>query len=127
LSERGSVGTINRFFINNLMTDPPVLRCPKLVPAIKTLDRDLRFGERDTDVQALQAFLNTNQFLLATDDFGAVSRETTYFGPRTRASLTRFQITFNLLAEKGRLGPATRAFINALLANTAAIGFTTTP
>lgn len=113
-SERGRAGPKNRFFINNLLAQPPVLKCPVLIPASETFDRDMAYGVTDRKVQVLQTFLNVNRFLLATTAYGSRTQETSFFGPYTRAALTRFQIAFKLLAERNRLGPLTRKFINDL-------------
>jgi len=123
VAEKGTVGSKNRFFINNLLPNPPVLRCPKLVPASIELNRDLAYGVTDDDVQILQTFMNVNGFLLNPTTYGSRSQETKFFGPYTRASVTRFQIAFDLLGERNRLGPLTRAFINELRAK----GYATTP
>jgi peptidoglycan hydrolase-like protein with peptidoglycan-binding domain len=42
-------------------------------------------------VKALQQFLNSHSFTLAPSGNGSPSQETTFFGPRTRNALTKFQ------------------------------------
>jgi len=115
ISEKGRLGPNNRFFINGLLANPPILQCPALIPPTAALNRDLKLGSKGQDVQVLQRFLNVNGFVLAAQVEGSIGKETTYFGTFTRASLKRFQSAFGLTSEKYVLGPKTRAFINALI------------
>ncbi len=114
ISEKGTIGPNNLLFINNLLPNPPVLNCPKLIPAAEILDRDLQLNDRGQHVQVVQSFLNANGFLLNVAKYGSPSQETIFFGPYTRAAVTRFQIAFDLRAEKNKVGPLTRDFINQL-------------
>lgn len=86
--------------------------------------KDLRLGIKGEDVKALQKFLNSCQsFQLAKNDFGAPGKETTYFGPLTKAALEKFQKTYgdkilkplNLTKATGYFGSSTRKFINSFV------------
>ncbi len=66
-----------------------------------------------TDIQALQQFLNSHSFTVATTGPGSAGRETTYFGIKTYDALVRFQAAHEL-PTTGYLGPLTRALISAL-------------
>ena len=46
---------------------------------------------RNSDVLQLQKFLNNNGFAIAKTGVGSKGKETTYFGPATKAALVRFQ------------------------------------
>ncbi len=96
--------------------------------AADAFSRNLAYGSRGEDVRALQQFLNAHGFSLAASGYGSVGQETTFFGPRTRAALTRFQAAQRLVPITGILGPRTRAIINSVLAPSASysIGGTVT-
>jgi peptidoglycan hydrolase-like protein with peptidoglycan-binding domain len=113
LSEKGALGPKNLFFLEGLSENPSVFECPKLVPPSAPFVRDLKQGDRGTDVKVLQKFLNDNNQLLATQQYGSRGAETTYFGSLTRASLGRFQKAYGLGKMDGVFDAATRAFVNA--------------
>lgn len=115
LSEKGSLGPKNAFFLEGLSENPSIFQCPTLVPPISRLARDLRQGARGADVRVLQVFLNANGFSLASSGSGARGQETTSFLALTRVALSRFQAQHSLAAENGVMGPLTRAFVNALI------------
>ncbi len=76
-----------------------------------TFSRELRLGMRGADVRALQRFLNTNGFALATDPIEARTYETGYFGPATQAALKAFQQAHQL-PQTGKTDAVTRAKLN---------------
>ncbi|GEM_PF-2789725 len=78
--------------------------------------RDLSAGIRGTDVAALQRFLNSHGFPVASSGPGARGNETTYFGSLTRGAVTRFQISRGLPAS-GQFNAATRQTVIGILAN----------
>jgi hypothetical protein len=77
-------------------------------------------GSRETDVKALQKFLNAHGFPLAVSGLGSNGDETNFFGIRTRNVLTQFQevntkdifIPLGLTKGTGIFAQATRIFIN---------------
>jgi len=85
--------------------------------------RNLTVGSVGEDVRALQRFLNSEGFAVATTGAGSPGNESTRFGPRTRDALIRFQLAVNISPARGFFGPITRGRIMAL--TTTAI--TTTP
>ncbi|MEK7508031.1 MAG: PKD domain-containing protein, partial [Patescibacteria group bacterium] len=100
----------------------------KLPPGIENLlsktsyrfTRDLSLGSTGDDVKALQVFLNSNGFTIATKGAGSQNSETTYFGPATKAALIRFQEAhlgeilspIGLIKGTGVFGARTRAIVN---------------
>lgn len=94
------------------------------VPAmpVTNFTKDLTLTMTDVEVKMLQVFLNSQGFILANSGFGSKGNETEYFGPRTFASLVRFQeryrneilVPLGLTYGTGFFGPKTREFINSL-------------
>lgn len=74
--------------------------------------KDLRYGVTDSDVKELQKFLNANGFVIAQSGAGSVGKETSYFGPATRAALIKFQKAKNISPAAGYFGPITRGVVN---------------
>ena len=64
----------------------------------------------------LQKFLNRNGFTLATVGAGSPGQETSYFGPRTRTALERFQAAYNIPVT-GVADTQTRNRINSIESN----------
>ena len=85
--------------------------------------RNLTVGSVGEDVRALQRFLNSEGFAVATTGAGSPGNESTRFGPRTRDALIRFQLAVNISPARGFFGPITRGRIMALTTTT----ITTTP
>ena len=71
--------------------------------------RDLKLGTSNEEVRELQKYLNAHGFTVATSGPGSPNHETTYFGPATRAALSRFQEANNITPALGYFGPLTRA------------------
>ncbi len=86
-----------------------------------TFSRDLKEGDMGEDVRALQQLLNTDpQTKVATDGAGSSGQETTYFGPKTRIAVARFQernaskilTPLGLFAGTGYVGSLTRGVLS---------------
>jgi peptidoglycan hydrolase-like protein with peptidoglycan-binding domain len=75
-----------------------------------TFSRNLSLGMSGSDVKALQVFLNTHGFIIATSGNGSPNHESTYYGPATKAALVRFQSAHGIPAT-GYFGVMTRTAI----------------
>lgn len=83
--------------------------------------RDLRKGDRGTDVKRLQEYLNTHGFIIAETGVGSPGHETELFGINTEIALKKFQeanaevllTPYGLTTGTGFFGEATRALINS--------------
>jgi len=76
--------------------------------------RDLTLGSTGNDVMALQQFLNSKGFTVATSGAGSPGNETTYFGSRTQAALGKYQASVGITPTAGYFGPKTRAYVASL-------------
>lgn len=74
--------------------------------------RDLKQGLIGEDVKKLQIYLNSNGFILTKTGPGSPGKETTKFGPATKAALIRFQKAKKIVPSVGYFGPKTRAIFN---------------
>lgn len=83
-------------------------------PRSVSFARDLEVGMEGADIRALQRFLNTAGYSVASSGAGSSGHESTYFGERTRRALVRFQKAHDIVPAVGYLGPKTRARIAAL-------------
>jgi len=83
-------------------------------PAVPTtFTRDLEFGMTGEDVRALQVYLNTHGYLVATMAEGSPGNETTFFGEATRAALIKLQQAAGITPTAGYFGPKTRSYVAA--------------
>lgn len=73
--------------------------------------KDLKYGMRTEEVRVLQKFLNAQGYTVAQSGGGSPGNETTFFGPATRAALTRFQSAHAISPAVGYYGPITRSTI----------------
>ena len=79
----------------------------------KSFSRDLKAGSTGQDVKALQVYLNTHGFAIASSGAGSAGYETTRFGGATRAALIKFQKSVGISPAAGYFGAKTRAYIAA--------------
>lgn len=86
---------------------------PGTAPVV-ALTRNLSLGSTGADVKALQVFLNTHGFAVASAGPGSPGNETTTFGGLTRAALAKFQKAKGITPAVGYFGPITRAAISGM-------------
>jgi len=90
------------------------LACPiNIVPLAPTLTRTLKLNMEGEDVKALQIYLNTHGYIIATTGNGSPGNESIFFGLKTKTAVIKFQIA-NGLTPDGAVGPKTKEFINQL-------------
>jgi peptidoglycan hydrolase-like protein with peptidoglycan-binding domain len=82
-----------------------------------TFAKNLGLGTADTDVQALQQFLNSRGFSIAASGPGSLGNETDYFGSLTQTALTKFQSSNSISPATGYFGALTRTVVNELSGN----------
>jgi len=102
----GVLGPKTRAKINSLIPKPTV--------TTSTFTRTLSLGSKGEDVQRLQQYLNAKGFKVATTGTGSPGKESTYFGPATKAALVRYQVANNITPTSGVFGPITRGRVNSL-------------
>lgn len=73
--------------------------------------RNLSLHATGDDVKALQQYLNTHGFVIATSGAGSPGKETTLFGTLTYKALVKFQKSIGW-SGTGFFGPMTREYIN---------------
>ncbi len=83
-----------------------------------TFSKDLTLGSKGTDVKALQQFLNSSGYAVATSGAGSKGNETEYFGPATKAALAKYQAAKGISPAVGYFGPKTRESVNAVSVGT---------
>jgi hypothetical protein len=104
---------------NNQSSNLPIFQSS--IPS--TFTRTLKLGSTGVDVKALQVFLNTHGFIVATSGNGSPGHETTYYGQATASAISRFQmahalqiLTPNGLTQgTGNFGPATMKVVNGMM------------
>ncbi len=79
-----------------------------------TFTRDLTVGSTGADVKALQQWLNANGYTVASTGAGSPGRESTYFGPATKAAVKKFQTAKGITPVAGFFGSKTRAAVAAM-------------
>ena len=77
-----------------------------------SFNRNLQLGATGDDVRALQQYLNTHGFPVASSGAGSFGQETDYFGPATKAALAKYQAAKGIAPAVGYFGPETRAAIS---------------
>lgn len=110
----GDFGPRTRALINgatNVVTVSEAPLTPKSTPVVSSFDRDLEKGMTGEDVRALQVYLNTHGYVVATTGAGSVGHETTLFGSATKAALVKFQKASGISPASGYFGPKTRAYM----------------
>lgn len=78
-----------------------------------TFTTDLTLGSTGEAVRALQVYLNTKGYLVATAGIGSKGNESTYFGGLTQTALAKYQAAMGISPAAGYFGPITRAKVNA--------------
>ncbi len=93
---------------------------PYLLPVAATavsgaprFGRDLQKGSSGADVLALQKYLNSAGFEVASSGPGSLGHETDFFGAATRAALAKFQKAKGISPALGYFGPKTREYIES--------------
>ncbi|MES2216238.1 MAG: peptidoglycan-binding protein, partial [Patescibacteria group bacterium] len=76
--------------------------------------RTLQVGSTGADVKALQQYLNTHGYKIAVTGTGSPGKESTYFGPATKAALVKFQAANKITPTSGVFGALTRAKIKTI-------------
>ena len=119
----GRFGPITRATIAGLAnanagspTPSPASTAPAVAPSATSFTRDLTIGSTGDDVKALQVYLNTHGFTIATSGVGSSGNESTYFGSLTKEALSKFQKAHGIAAtgycgpsnEKGRFSGVTK-------------------
>lgn len=83
-----------------------------------TFTRDLTIGVTGDDVMCLQKYLNSAGHQVASSGAGAPGSETSYFGSRTQAAVSKWQAANGVSPTAGYFGSISRAKYNALVAAT---------
>lgn len=84
-------------------------------------NQNLKLNVTHAEVLALQKILNSDiATQIAVSGIGSPGRETSTFGPATRAAVIKFQIKYGIIKNAqdsfaGTVGPATRAKLNMLI------------
>jgi peptidoglycan hydrolase-like protein with peptidoglycan-binding domain len=81
-----------------------------------TFTMTLKSGMRNSQVLCLQQMLNEKGYTVALSGAGSMGRETTTFGPATKAAVVKFQAARGLTAD-GIFGPMSRAALLNLASN----------
>ncbi len=74
-----------------------------------TFTRNLKYKMEGEDVKALQVYLNTHGYTLATTGVGSLGNETNYFGKLTKKAVIKFQLANKLIGD-GIVGPVTKSY-----------------
>lgn len=70
--------------------------------------RDLSLGSKGEDVKRLQQVLNTLGFQISSTGPGSPGNETDFFGSKTKAAVSAYQVKKGILPTAGFFGPKTR-------------------
>jgi len=81
--------------------------------AVHAFKADLQLGSLGSEVKALQEFLNSHGYTIATSGAGSSGNETTKFGGLTKAALIKYQKAKGITPAVGYFGPKTRAAVEA--------------
>lgn len=79
--------------------------------AVSVFKANLTVGSLGSEVKALQEYLNSHGYAVATSGPGSSGNETTRFGAATKAALIKFQKAKGITPAAGYFGPKTRAAI----------------
>ena len=118
----GQVGPKTRDALNKLV--PAIVSPATTAPSVggTSFVRTLSLGSSGADVKALQVFLNTHGYKVATAGTGSPGHESTYFGAATKAALIKFQnankasvlVPVGLSAGTGIFGEKTREVVGKM-------------
>ncbi len=104
-----------------IVAEPAPLPVAGATTAFGQLSNNLSFGMVHPDVATLQKILNANGYVVATSGAGSPGNETAMFGKLTREAVRKFQCAKLSVCDGsesttgfGRVGPMTRASLNAL-------------
>ena len=81
--------------------------------AVHAFKANLTLGSLGSEVKALQEFLNSHGYTIATSGAGSAGNETTKFGALTKAALIKYQKAKGITPAVGYFGPKTRAAVEA--------------
>jgi hypothetical protein len=84
-----------------------------LTVSAASFSRNLTVGSKGADVKDLQVFLNANGYVVALSGTGSAGKESTKFGPATKAALVKYQTAKGIKPASGFFGELTRASVNA--------------
>ena len=105
-------GPATTAYLNSLKNKVPMTAVvPAATPSL-VFTKDLNVGAQSLAIKSLQSYLNTHGFAVSLSGGGSSGKETTYFGPATKAALVKFQKAHGITPASGFLGPITRTFIN---------------
>ena len=108
----GSVSNGANSNFNSSVTNSSMKSSNALGQSVKVIARNLSVGHRGADVQALQAFLSSQDRGPAANAL-AKAGATSYFGPLTRAALAEFQAQVGIEPALGNFGPITRSHFSS--------------
>jgi peptidoglycan hydrolase-like protein with peptidoglycan-binding domain len=100
---------------------------PQIPSSVFVLTTNHTLGATGSEVQALQQFLNSHGYTVATSGVGSPGKESMLFGALTQAALTKFQAANNISPAVGYFGPLTRSVISSLLGAPASSPESTVP
>jgi hypothetical protein len=76
--------------------------------------KTLTVGSNGSEVKSLQQFLNSSGIQVSASGAGSVGSESTYFGAKTKAAVSKFQVANSITPTAGYWGPISRARATAL-------------
>lgn len=82
--------------------------------ACVTFTQNHQMGDTGGQVMEIQKFLNRSGAQVAVSGAGSPGNETSYFGARTRAAVSKFQAANGISPTAGYWGPITRAKANSM-------------
>ena len=93
---------------------PTTTTTPATTTTTSPFTKNLYLGMNNTDVLALEKFLNSHGYQIAATGYGAPGNETIHFGPKTKAALIKFQKANNITPASGYFGPKTMGVVNGM-------------